>query len=269
MWEPSRRGWLKGVAGGALALLGRRPASAARRPRTLDDILDGMEQVLAPEALAVIYATPEPQLLDFSYDVLRLLELRFGEDLLYSRPETFRLLGVSDVNEGKIFLVTALARRHHGQPLNVDEQLAPARAIGARRRVESEAERAANPGVRVRSCGWQFPLLEELYFQQGAVRLLPGQEKRVADVVELLKGYTRFQLIQVQGHAHRRERDGQALSVARARWITDELVRGGVEPARLIAHGFGAAYPSRVEASEHLRRLDHRVNFIPLKRPYD
>jgi outer membrane protein OmpA-like peptidoglycan-associated protein len=268
-----RRAWLKVTVAGALGFVSS-PAFAgprARRvPKTLDDLLDEVERVLSPEALAAIYAITDPdELLKFASGVFCALSKRLDKRARAARNAILDAQGVPDWDDQEAFFVTALVRRHRGQPLNVEEQLAPERAASARQRAEDERRNRehARPGERIIIRRDQMDLPDVVTFARNTTDPTSGHDW-LTDLAKGMVGSPDYQLVEVYGHAERGERDPQALSEARARWVVDLLVRGGVPASRLLQHGLGAAYPDFNE--DHAKRpgRDGRVDFVILKRTY-
>jgi outer membrane protein OmpA-like peptidoglycan-associated protein len=257
--------------GATLTLAAARSLAAARLrlpPRTLDDLLDEVEQVLSAPALALIYATPEPQLLDFASGVFSALSKRLDRRAWDARDQILAAQGVPHWDDQKVFLVTALARRHRGQPFNVDEQLAAGRAAIARRNAEiAEHNRTdGTPGRKIHAD--QMGIAEVVYFDHGSALPAQGQDALLARLPKLLQGFPDVEYVEVVGHAARGEPNAERLSESRARSVVDVLVRGGVASARLLQHGLGARWPETDPERQKGAARDRRVDFVFLKRAY-
>jgi outer membrane protein OmpA-like peptidoglycan-associated protein len=265
-----RRALLRLASAAPVALLSRPSLAAGRSrrpPKTLDDLLDEVERLLSPEALALIYATPEPELLDFASGVFSALSMRLDARAWAARNDIFEARGVPYWDDQKVFFVTALVRRHRGQPLDIEEQLAAKRAASARLMADLEKRNRelGTPGTKYRFD--QMGFSDIVYFERGSTRPVPGQE-RLAALPALFAGFPDISLVEVEGHAEPGERDGRALSEARARWVIELLVRGGVAAAKLLPHGLGASYPETDPDRAKVSGRDRRVDFVILKRKY-
>ncbi|MGD9969884.1 MAG: flagellar motor protein MotB [Sulfuricurvum sp.] len=89
--------------------------------------------------------------------------------------------------------------------------------------------------------------------------------KRVSDIISALppsvnisvRGYTDDQALP-KGSAYR---DNLELSSSRADTVVRELIRNGVDPARLSTAGFGSAHPVAANTNEDNRAKNRRVEF--------
>jgi outer membrane protein OmpA-like peptidoglycan-associated protein len=52
------------------------------------------------------------------------------------------------------------------------------------------------------------------------------------------------------------------LSVMRAKYVFDSLVRSGIHPDRLSYKGFGGSIPLVEEVDEHTRQMNRRVEIL-------
>jgi outer membrane protein OmpA-like peptidoglycan-associated protein len=83
-----------------------------------------------------------------------------------------------------------------------------------------------------------------VHFDKRSVRPRPDNGALDYVVKAMQKPTSVCALAQVQGHASADESDAPALSLARARAIVARLVRRGIAPARLAAHGLGTRFPA-------------------------
>ena len=95
-----------------------------------------------------------------------------------------------------------------------------------------------------------YPLLDEY------VSAL--QSPTLANAVLLIAGHT---------DAAGSDQHNLLLSDQRARAVRDYLIKHGIAPDRLIAKGYGEAYPVASNATEAGRELNRRSEFIRLDKP--
>lgn len=68
-----------------------------------------------------------------------------------------------------------------------------------------------------------------------------------------------IRLVELAGHASNDEEHPNELSRARAEWVRDELVRRGVDGARLRARGYGELCPLAPENASQNRRVEAKI----------
>ena len=244
------------VAGAALTLHARRGLASAvpePPPRTVTQALDRLETLMSPEALAVLFAASEKELLGFEIGIEQLMELYWQRPCDPSQlqacdqppPSLASALAARHVapNDTAAYLLTSLWRRRKGLPLDRDRQLLVfrehrkwhAEAVG---RVRHEA---AARGIVISDLGSQtISLLESpAYFRHGTIELEAGQEQLVRAVAETLRSNLSM-FVEAQGHAAMGESHPDELSRSRARAVRSGLQQNGVQASRLTAHGLGA-----------------------------
>ena len=103
--------------------------------------------------------------------------------------------------------------------------------------------------------------MQNLKFKPNEAKLLPGEEKRLDSIAELLRQVPGSQFL-VEGHTAStgNERAEQNLSEERAREIAFELAKRGIAADRFIVKGSGARKPvadnSTPEGKAHNRRVE-------------
>jgi outer membrane protein OmpA-like peptidoglycan-associated protein len=134
------------------------------------------------------------------------------------------------------------------------------KSIDRQQRIYLETIRASESGRTVTDDREHFLWMPVVTFDADSVR--PRSDSDAFDyVVETMQKPTSVcALAQVQGHASADEPDARALSLVRARAVVARLVRRGVDPARLAAHGLG----TRFAAGAPTR--DRRVEIFCLRR---
>jgi len=105
-------------------------------------------------------------------------------------------------------------------------------------------------------------ILDRIYFRPGDAAPRPESLPIVDAIATTLLGNPDILLVEVAGHSDAREGDPQ-LSRRRAEVVAAELVRRGVDPARLRPVGYGASHPidPRTDelAFERNRRIELRI----------
>jgi outer membrane protein OmpA-like peptidoglycan-associated protein len=110
-------------------------------------------------------------------------------------------------------------------------------------------------------------ILDVVEFAPGTATLRPTSLPTLDAVADTLRGNPSIQLLEVQSHTSGRG-DGaahQTLTQQRAEVVVQYLVAAGVEPARLVAEGYGDRQPIDVAAPAK----NERVSFLILRRSSD
>jgi outer membrane protein OmpA-like peptidoglycan-associated protein len=124
----------------------------------------------------------------------------------------------------------------------------------------------ADSDVRVDEEGVTISL-HDIRFQPDSARFLPGEERKISAVADILKKYPDRDVL-VTGHtALAGTFEGrEALSLERARVVAERLVRlGARESSRIVIRGMGAREPLADNATEAGRRLNRRVEITLLE----
>jgi outer membrane protein OmpA-like peptidoglycan-associated protein len=252
-----RRDWMA-AAGVALAFRAR-PARAAGPeppPASIDQTLHQIETLIAPEALAAFYTAPEDDIRELNVGIVHIYLSRGWARDYEDVPSLATELKTRRVPADRTFayLLTVLWRRKHGLPIDTPRVL---QSIERQERLASERRRPWNHVIDDRE---HFLWMPVIHFDAGSVRPRPDGDA-LAYVVERMQRPTSVCAVaQVQGHASADEPDAGALSLARARVVVARLVRRGVEPARLTAHGLGTRFAAQTPAR------DRRVEIFCLRR---
>ncbi len=114
-----------------------------------------------------------------------------------------------------------------------------------------------------------------LHFERNTTNMVPGQEKKLADLVESVRALESLARtlglvfrIEVRGHTDSLglERDNALFSTKRAQTAASYLVSKGVSAADLHTEGVGSAEPVVPELSEKGRAMNRRVTFSVVSR---
>lgn len=126
--------------------------------------------------------------------------------------------------------------------------------------VDAADVRVVEEGVKIN--------LEDIMFEPDTAILVPGEEKKLEKIGELLRRYPNRDIL-VGGHAARAggtERSRQQLSQERAAAIASYLIEQGVRsPDRIIARGYGSQNPIADNNTEAGRKKNRRVEIIILE----
>lgn len=106
-------------------------------------------------------------------------------------------------------------------------------------------------------------ILDKVYFASGAVDVAPISFPIVDAVAATLIGNPDISKIAVKGHADKFETgDVDALSLTRARKVTDYLIGKGVRADRLVPTGLGTSQPAGTGRGVAARAANRRVEFM-------
>jgi outer membrane protein OmpA-like peptidoglycan-associated protein len=106
---------------------------------------------------------------------------------------------------------------------------------------------------------------ERILFVRSRVRILPSSRAALASVIALLQAHPDITRLTVEAHASEdgESGDNMTLSERRAERVIQELVAGGVDPARLVARAYGEQRPEIPEAhTEEEHAANRRVLFF-------
>lgn len=110
----------------------------------------------------------------------------------------------------------------------------------------------------------EIQILKQVQFATGSARILPNSYGILDEVVRLLKVNPEISLVAIEGHTDNRGPDqlNEKLSNDRAHSVRTYLIeRGGIDPARLTAAGFGPRRPIDTNDTEAGRQKNRRVEF--------
>lgn len=245
----TRRRVLALAAGAAVSRVGRAGAQALQTPRTLRGCVESMETLISPEAIDRIAELSEARQFEYARGVGHLRQTRWGEacgGAVYGALERECFAGGFRPEELNDYIISTIAWRRRGRPLDVAAQLAPFHE--ARRREEERSAKAEaatrQPGVRILRCHLEFVFfIEPLCFVRGTTAVSPGQEKLKEGLAKTIVGNPHLLHLEVQGHAARGEAGPADLSRERAVAVLQELVRLGAPAERLTVHGLGTRFP--------------------------
>lgn len=129
-------------------------------------------------------------------------------------------------------------------------------AVRARLRLKSERR------VGVHAIG-EVATQYAIEFGEGATVVTEKSDKLLDDVALLLAQDDKLRL-SVEGHTDEKgdPNENAKLSANRAQSVCQSLQRKGVDPTRLVAHGFGATLPVADNATAEGRTKNRRVQFL-------
>ena len=108
--------------------------------------------------------------------------------------------------------------------------------------------------------------LGDVLFETGKAMLLPGAQRAIDQLAEFLEENPERKVL-VEGHT---DNIGSVtynidLSLRRAQAVKNALVAKGIESQRILAHGYGEAYPVASNKTAAGRQRNRRVEIIVLK----
>lgn len=133
-------------------------------------------------------------------------------------------------------------------------------------------EDADGLNVTVEVAGDNLVVTDRINFQPNTSVLVPAARRVLNSVARTLRAHPLISLVEVAGHCSdsgsSKEQDAfeLQLSEARAAAVVAHLVRCGVDPARLVARGYGDTQPVATNKTAEGRALNRRVEFVILKR---
>ncbi len=111
-------------------------------------------------------------------------------------------------------------------------------------------------------------LRSQVSFATGSNEILPNSEPLLLEVADVLLRDPSLELVEIQGHTDNRggRELNMKLSQSRAEAVREWLIEHGVEPARLIAKGYGPTRPLVPNITAHNRARNRRVQFTIVRR---
>ena len=134
----------------------------------------------------------------------------------------------------------------------------------AEQRVQELEQELANLRTKRTSRGIVVTL-DSVLFDFDKATLKSGAQQEISRLASVLREHPNRNLI-VEGHTDNVGSDGynQSLSQQRAQSVKDALIRQGIDPNRIVAKGYGEAYPVVSNDSEAGRQQNRRVEVIVL-----
>ncbi|MFZ1866245.1 MAG: OmpA family protein [Polyangiales bacterium] len=126
--------------------------------------------------------------------------------------------------------------------------------------------RPARPRVVIRT--GEISLRRQVSFATGSDEILPNSEPILLEVADALLRNPDLELIEIQGHTDNRGalEVNMLLSQRRAEAVRQWLIQHGVEPARLMAKGYGPTRPLVPNITAYNRARNRRVQFKIVRR---
>lgn len=135
------------------------------------------------------------------------------------------------------------------------------------RKVETVLNQEKVPDVAIRQDDRGISLtLENLRFVADQAVLLPGEDQRIVGIIQILNAVPGDKHLLVVGHtaAVGSVESQDLLSLQRSKHIVDLLVKGGIDPSRLLYDGRGGRDPVADNNTEEGRAKNRRVEIIIL-----
>jgi len=126
--------------------------------------------------------------------------------------------------------------------------------------------RPDRPRVVIRT--GEISLRRQVSFGTGSDEILPNSEPLLLEVADALLRNPDLELIEIQGHTDNRGEleVNMLLSQRRAEAVRQWLIEHGVEPARLMAKGYGPTRPLAPNITAYNRARNRRVQFKIVRR---
>ena len=114
----------------------------------------------------------------------------------------------------------------------------------------------------------QIALRRQISFATGSDEILPNSESLLLEVADALLRNPGLELVEIQGHTDNRGNHelNMRLSQERAEAVQRWLTEHGVEPARLMAKGYGPTRPLAPNITQQNRARNRRVQFKIVRR---
>jgi len=114
----------------------------------------------------------------------------------------------------------------------------------------------------------QIALRRQVSFATGSEEILPNSEPILLEVADALLRNPGLELVEIQGHTDNvgDPELNRRLSQKRAEAVQTWLIQHGVEPARLMAKGYGPTRPIAPNITQHNRARNRRVQFRIVRR---
>lgn len=174
---------------------------------------------------------------------------------LVSKKETESL--AKPINESKPLIASAETNKNN-------EKTTP-KAKNNTVLTEKSAEKDTNIKVENTPAGIRLTI-QNLQFKADSAELLPGEEKRLAQIATVLKEAGNSQFL-VEGHTADTgyEKGEMKLSAERAHTIAEALSKKGIQASRFITKGSGAHKPIADNATPEGKALNRRVEITILE----
>jgi len=126
--------------------------------------------------------------------------------------------------------------------------------------------RPSRPRVVIKTA--EISLRRQISFALGSDEILPNSEPILMEVADALVRNPDLELIEIQGHTDSRGdlEVNMLLSQRRAEAVLQWLVEHGVQPARLMAKGYGPTRPLAPNITAYNRARNRRVQFKIIRR---
>ncbi len=116
----------------------------------------------------------------------------------------------------------------------------------------------------VRVAARQITIRRQVNFATDSAEILPTSTQLLSEVADVILRHPELRRIEIQGHTDNRggAQHNMELSQRRAESVRDWLIRAGVDPTRLEAHGYGQEQPLVPNITAANRARNRRVQFV-------
>lgn len=155
--------------------------------------------------------------------------------------------------------------------VEIDGPLRPGARPVRRRPLRTDPGPGSTPGDgRVIVTHQRMQVVERIYFRAERDEVLPQSLVILDEIARVMRAHPYIRRVEVAGHTDSvgTRHHNQRLSQQRAEAVRRLLIERGVEPARLVARGYGEDRPISPEHSDAARSRNRRVEFQILDRAH-
>lgn len=98
--------------------------------------------------------------------------------------------------------------------------------------------------------------IDRVFFVRNRAQIEPHFDSIISVWTDVLDGEPSLRRVEVRGHTSPDERDGEGLSLARARAVEKALIARGIDPSRLVARGHADRIPLNPSKPHQSRRVE-------------
>jgi outer membrane protein OmpA-like peptidoglycan-associated protein len=159
---------------------------------------------------------------------------------------------------------TQAAQAARNEAIDAQQQAALARAQAANANEQAQSLQAALAELQARPTDHGMVVtIGDLLFDTGSAHLKPGGERVVDHLADFMKTY-RERRVAIEGFTDSVGNPGynQDLSERRANAVRLALIDRGIDPARILARGYGEEYPVASNHNVAGRQMNRRVEVV-------
>jgi outer membrane protein OmpA-like peptidoglycan-associated protein len=104
-------------------------------------------------------------------------------------------------------------------------------------------------------------ILQQVHFARGSRTVMAESFPIIDETIQAMQANPQLRHVAIEGHASNDEPGAQALSEARAKAVLARMTAAGIDPKRLVMHGFGSTRPVDDNKTNEGRERNRRVEF--------